>query len=401
MLIKTTLKKAIVVNSMVFFLFASICVAQTNIPSAVNFQAIARDGLGALVTNSQIEVQLTILDGGPAGTPLRQPRFIRNTDAFGQFNLTMSEDSATGFGPSGVTLIPNIDWSTGNKWVRIEFRPNLIAPFTNLGTVKCNSDFYAFAARTAEVLKTPGVAGQVLKHNGTDWVAGTDNTGSSPIAPTIQKFNSGSGTYTTPLGVLYIEIEMVGGGGGGGGSCSGLGCDVITPGTAGGATNFGIGLLTASGGGAGAAQADGGLGGNSTIAVGPVGIAIKGSGGGSGGTNGSASPGVQFGGGIGGASTFGGSGFGGGGGGGAGSPGGNAAPNSGSGGGGASGPNLVFAVPGSGGGSGGYVKAIITSPLSSYSYAVGAGGTGGLAGANGSAGGNGASGVIIVKEYYQ
>jgi hypothetical protein len=160
--------------TLIIIAFWQIGFAQ-NIPNAVNFQAIARDGSGALVTNSQIEVQLTILDGGPAGTPLRQPRFIRNTDAYGQFSLTMSEDSATGFGPSGVTLIPNIDWSTGNKWVRIEFRPNLIAPFTNLGTVKCNSDFYAFSARTAEVLKTPGLAGQVLKHNGTDWVAGTDN----------------------------------------------------------------------------------------------------------------------------------------------------------------------------------------------------------------------------------
>jgi hypothetical protein len=209
MLNKTTRKKAIVVNSMVFFLFVSICIAQ-NIPNAVNFQAIARDGAGALVTNSQIEVQLTILDGGPAGTPLRQPRFIRNTDAYGQFSLTMSEDSATGFGPSGATLIPNIDWSTGNKWVRIEFRPNLISPYTNLGTVKCNSDFYAFSARTAEVLKTPGVAGQVLKHNGTAWVAGADNGAA---------YTPGNGITITPGNVVrnvpsnsycYLEEQSTG-----------------------------------------------------------------------------------------------------------------------------------------------------------------------------------------------
>lgn len=33
-------------------------------------------------------------------------------------------------------------------------------------------------------------------------------------APTIQKFLSGSGTYSTPIGVRYIKVKMVGGAGG-------------------------------------------------------------------------------------------------------------------------------------------------------------------------------------------
>src|SRR6516162_9619484 len=35
------------------------------------------------------------------------------------------------------------------------------------------------------------------------------------IAPTTQVFTTGSGTYTTPTGVLWIEVDMVGGGGSG------------------------------------------------------------------------------------------------------------------------------------------------------------------------------------------
>jgi hypothetical protein len=50
---------------------------------------------------------------------------------------------------------------------------------------------------------------------------------------------------------------------------------------------------------------------------------------------------------------------------------------------------------------GGYIDAIITSPASSYSYQVGAGGTSGTAGTSGYVGGAGGSGIIIVEEYYQ
>ena len=58
---------------------------------------------------------------------------------------------------------------------------------------------------------------------------GGNITGTLPVAnggtgktsvpnPTIQTFTSGSGTYTTPAGVSWIRVIMVGGGGGGGGS---------------------------------------------------------------------------------------------------------------------------------------------------------------------------------------
>lgn len=61
----------------------------------------------------------------------------------------------------------------------------------------------------------------------------------------------------------------------------------------------------------------------------------------------------------------------------------------------------VGSKAGGGGSAGGYVDAIITSPSSTYAYAVGAGGSGG-AGLNGAfAGGAGGSGFIEVTEYYQ
>ncbi|ABA04735.1 per-hexamer repeat gene protein [Nitrobacter winogradskyi Nb-255] len=199
----------------------------------------------------------------------------------------------------------------------------------------------------------------------------------SDTLPTTQVFTTGSGTYTTPAGCKWIEVELIGGGGGGSGSGTSYG-----NGFAAGNTTFG----DLTGGGAnGGANAGRGTGGSASGGY----VNLTGAGGG----NGSGVNSTQ--GGSGGASPFGGAGAGGAAGAGAGTA---AAANTGSGGGGGG----VNTTPngGGGGGSGGYVKAIINSPTSTYSYSVAAGGNGGSAGTGGAAGGAGGSGIIIVTEHY-
>lgn len=207
---------------------------------------------------------------------------------------------------------------------------------------------------------------------------------SKPILPTIQKFLSGSGTYTTPPGASHITVEMIGGGGGGAGSGTGSGAP-----TDGGNTTFGSSLLTANGGVQGATDgAGGGAGGSATLNAPAIGKALSGGYGATqagtasgGGGNGCASP------------------FGGEGGGTQASLARAASANTGSGGGGA-GIN-ANSKNGSGGGCGGYIFATILNPSSSYSYSVGSAGTAGTAGTSGFNGGNGAAGIIVVTEYYQ
>ncbi len=242
---------------------------------------------------------------------------------------------------------------------------------------------------------TAGTSGQVLTSGGGGSAAMTWTTPITRTAPTIQKFLSGSGTYTTPAGVLYIRVRMTGGGGGGAGAgVSGS----PTGGGTGGTTTFGTSLLSATGGvGASAGLAAGGAGGTislgTTSGQGWVGGTGTGSGGEGGGINTTTS------GGDGGTNTFGGAG-GGGGGAGAGTAGAN---NTGAGGGGgscaSSGGLAVYA--GAGGGAGGYIDTIITSPSATYAYTVGTSGAGGTGATAGGAGGGGGSGFIIVEEFYQ
>lgn len=221
--------------------------------------------------------------------------------------------------------------------------------------------------------------------------AASNGSGVATVAPTVQKFTSGTAaTYTlptSPRSPLYIKVQLIGGGGGGGGSGTG------SPGIGGSGTNtmftWTAGTVTAGGGTGGSTPTTaftGSLGGtfsgadygrNGDTSVNGVGNAAgisnyygpTGAGpGGQGGTNGA----------------------------GAGQA---AAANSGGGGGGA-GAGVAFGS-GTGGGAGAYAEKIYTSLSSTATYTIGPGGAAGTAGTSGGAGGAGGSGMIVVTEYYQ
>lgn len=253
---------------------------------------------------------------------------------------------------------------------------------------------YSTTARASKAVRLIGQIAITEATAGT-WASNATTVYSSPITPkknlTIQTFTSGSGTYTTPAGVKWIKVRMVGGGGSGGGG----GTSTATSGSAGNDTTFGS--FTAGGGcyGTWGSACAGGT----TNTFSGTGISIDFA---PGGPPGGGAPGgglnIANGGGGGGASPFGGAGAGG-----YATTGGNARTNSGSGGGGggngSSGGSAING--GSGGGSGGYIEAIIVNPAATYSYGVGAAQTSvGGAGTAGGAGGQGAAGRIIVEEYY-
>ncbi len=257
-----------------------------------------------------------------------------------------------------------------------------------------NTLLYASSANVMAALATANNGVLVTSSGGVPSISSTlpNAVLAAVTAPTVQKFTSGSGTYTTPANCKYIRIVAVAGGGGGGGSGTTDGGSQ----TAGGATTFGS-VISLAGGNAGTAGVNGGAGGTggvvTTMTASPGGMSVAG-GGGSGGIYGTAGLGlVNAKGGHGGASFLGGGsnstytsgGTGG-------------VTNSGGGGGGGA---CVAAVPGGGGaGAGAGCDVLVTSPAATYSYAVGAAGTAGNAGTSGTAGTAGGSGVIVVYEFY-
>jgi hypothetical protein len=257
-----------------------------------------------------------------------------------------------------------------------------IAPLTTLGDVIYGGADGVSNRLAGNTTTTPKMLSQT--GDGEDSAAPTWR---SILAPTIQRFTSGSGTYTTPAGVLYIRVRMVGAGGGGGGS----GSSGNTSGGTGGNTTFGTSLLTAAGGAGGNTSSAGGAGGSvTTNSPAEVINSLVGEGGNAGAGNQSNAyiPGGAGGKselGTGGSSTIsvGVTGVKGGGGSGA-----------------SNGATAAIAAQG-GGGAGGFIECILKNPDATYAYAVGAAGTAGGAGTSGGAGGTGGAGYIEVLEYYQ
>ena len=215
--------------------------------------------------------------------------------------------------------------------------------------------------------------------------------------PQITVYTTGSGTYTTPAGARFLEVEMCGGGSGGGG-----GGTLATGGSgaAGGNTTFGTTFLTANGGQGTPLSNASSASSPATATGGDVNVS-----GGVGGVgsifnswypapSGASSP--LGAGGFGAAEIYNGST--------------NAAVAAGvatgyctGGGAGATTTLNANATTGWGGNSGAYLTKLITSPAATYSYAVGAAGAGGSAGGSGSgtAGAAGSSGFIKITARFQ
>lgn len=255
------------------------------------------------------------------------------------------------------------------------------------------------AATLATVNGSPGTfVAATVTVNGKGLVTAAS---SALVTPTVQRFLSGSGTYTTPTSPrspLYLKVTLVGAGGGGAGSgiAGGNGANNLTNAT------FGTSLLQSNNGAGatfqGTSNAVGG-----TFTVNSPAVAIIAQNGGSGGGdqgNGAGTFSDAYAGGNGGTNSLGGAGMGGmsymgal-----AGTAG---IGNTGSGGGGGSLNSTSAASTGGGGGAGAYIEAIIPTPSATYSYFVPSGGAAGTAGTSGFAGGAGGSGLVIVEEFYQ
>ncbi|MBI2722928.1 MAG: hypothetical protein HYX39_12205 [Bacteroidetes bacterium] len=333
-----------------FLIFNSSFLISQTFPYGINYQSVVRDANGNAKTNQQVPVQFTIYQTTSSGTMVWQERQLRTTNSMGQFNAVIG--TGTPVTPFTAASFSQINWGNDSTFFKVEINSNIsfTGVFSQIGnTTKFQAVPYALNAKTK--------------------------------APTVQKFLSGSGNYSTPANVLYIKVRMVGGGGGGAGGGTGGGSGGI-----GGNTTFGT--LTANGG-SGGTQNNSPIGAGGTAAGGTI-ANIRG-GNGTGGTAQVANLATSPAGGSGGSTPFGGAG------------GGSGATNSGAGGGGGSGNGATSSnqSAGAGGGGGGYIETFITpTPLQIFSYGIGTAGTAGSAGSVGSAGNAGGSGMVIVEEYY-
>lgn len=152
-----------------FFLQTTL---HAQVPQLFNYQGIARDAGGNVLPNRVIGVQLSVLDGGPAGTVVYQETFTDTTNAFGLFSMQVGGGAVV----SGT--FASINWGTGNKYLQTAIDLTGGTNYSLSGTTQLLSVPYALYAQQAVV-----PIGGAWKTDGNQNVGDTNYIGTKSIVP--------------------------------------------------------------------------------------------------------------------------------------------------------------------------------------------------------------------------
>lgn len=150
---------------LVFILFAACVFAQS--PNSMSYQAVIRNSSNALVVNTKIGMQISILQTSSTGTPVYVETQTPTTNANGLASIEIGNGTVI----SGDFAA--IDWSTGLYFIKTETDPTGAANYTVTGTSQLLSVPYALHATTADkVIGAPvaTTAGDMQYWDGAKWV---------------------------------------------------------------------------------------------------------------------------------------------------------------------------------------------------------------------------------------
>ncbi|MDX2002128.1 MAG: tail fiber domain-containing protein [Chitinophagales bacterium] len=132
--------------SSIFMLFGVLAYAQS--PQGIKYQAVARNSSGAILSNQNINIRASIIDSTGSGSVQYVETFKTGTNAYGLFDLKLGA-GAVQFGSFSA-----ITWASGNKWLKIELDPTGGTNFTEMGTSELLSVPYALFAGNAGAIDT-------------------------------------------------------------------------------------------------------------------------------------------------------------------------------------------------------------------------------------------------------
>lgn len=129
----------------VFFLTVLVW---AQVPGKMSYQAVVRDNSGALLTNYNIGMQISILQGSVDGIAVYVERQFPATNENGLVTIEIGGDNATVV--SGI--FSDIDWAGDSYFIKTETDLNGGSNYTLSGTSQLLSVPYAFHANTADYL---------------------------------------------------------------------------------------------------------------------------------------------------------------------------------------------------------------------------------------------------------
>ena len=117
--------------------------AQT--PQALKYQAVARDGIGNVLTNRAVSFRISILQGSASGSTTYSETHSKTTNGFGLVDLEIGHGTPVSGSFSG------INWGSTVYFVKVEMDPNGGSSYLLMGTSQLLSVPYALLSKRAEI----------------------------------------------------------------------------------------------------------------------------------------------------------------------------------------------------------------------------------------------------------
>lgn len=160
-----------------YYLFTLFILGMLNLfsqaPQLISYQAIARDGLGNIITSGTIGLRFRILQGSAAGTVSYSESNSATPSSVGIFT------AAIGAGTPLIGSLSSVNWSNGPFFIEVGIDPSGGTSYSTVGVSQMMSVPYALYAASAggsSSLPTGTLTGQTLYWNNVSntWV--TDNS---------------------------------------------------------------------------------------------------------------------------------------------------------------------------------------------------------------------------------
>ena len=173
-------------------------------PESFKYQAVVRDGAGAILSSQTVGLRMTILQGSSTGAVVYQESFTPTSNAVGLVNLSIGQGSVISGTFSG------IDWSAGPYFMESAMDASGGTSYTLMGTSQLLSVPYALHATNVE----NDSDGQTLTYNGTtgDLSISNGNSVTLPLSASGDDWGTqtassdatltGDGTSGAPLSVV-------------------------------------------------------------------------------------------------------------------------------------------------------------------------------------------------------
>ena len=130
-------------NWIILFLF-SLFLASGQTPQKINYQAIARNSSGNIISNQTVSVKFTIRSGGISGIIVYEETSLLTTNPQGLFTTQIG----SGIPVTGSFL--SIPWANGNIFLEVSIDPTGGSSFVSVSNSQFVAVPYALYAKFAE-----------------------------------------------------------------------------------------------------------------------------------------------------------------------------------------------------------------------------------------------------------